>query len=154
MTSYERKKMIIMSWVGTIINLLFVTSIVEAWCGELVQAGVLFIAVGVLNAFFMGLPFTILLIIVGLMIISFAYEKRVFGLTLLVLVFLIATANAILMHKSTASGALERFGILAKSNRFAFFDYLRENEITCILLNKLKRRLNWTETGKNRREGE
>jgi len=150
MTNDERKKVLM----GLIIMIMIVSSMVCVLLSKLVLAGVLFVAVGVLNAFFMGLPFTILLIIVGLMIISFGYEKRVFGLTLVVLVFLIATANVILMHKSILSGALERFGILAKSNRFAFFDYLRENDITCILWNKLKRRLNWTETGKNRREGE
>lgn len=137
MTNDERKKVLM----GLIFMIMIVSSMVCVLLNKIVLAGVLFVAIGVLNAFFMGLPFTILLIIVGLMIISFAYEKRVFGLTLLVLVFLIATANAILMHKSTASGALERLGILAKSNRFAFFDYLRENDITCILWNKLKRRL-------------
>ena len=141
MTNDERKKVRKKVLMGLIIMIMIVSSMVCVLLNKIVLAGVLFVAVGVLNAFFMGLPFTIFLIIVGLMIISFGYEKRVFGLTLLVLVFLIATANVILMHKSILSGALERFGILAKSNRFAFFDYLRENEITCILLNKLKRRL-------------
>ena len=47
MTDDELKKMLIRSLVGTVVKILFAFSIVYAWDGEFVQAGLLFIALSV-----------------------------------------------------------------------------------------------------------
>jgi hypothetical protein len=141
MTNDEQKKVIKLCLMGSILVMLLISGMACILYEKLVWTGILFVTVGVANIFFLGLPFTIFLIIAGLTIISFGYEERVLGLTLGALGLVIVWANVILMYKSIASGGLERLEILAKSNRFAFIDYLRKNDITCILWNKLKRKI-------------
>jgi len=137
---HQRKKIITFFLAELVLIMLLSSGIVICLLYEkLVWLGIVFIIVGIVNIFF--LPVTNFFILLGLAMVSLGFQEK--GLAIIFGAFglVIITTNVILMHKSILSGRLERLGILAKSNRFAFFDYLRENEITCILLNKLKRSL-------------
>jgi hypothetical protein len=142
LTNDERKKFKRFFLSGSIMIILLISAMVCISYDKFVWAGVLFIAMGIVNTYFLGLSFTITFILIGLMLVSDGYEKS--GLATIFVAFALAIliANGILMYKSIAGGALERLEILGKSNRFALFDYLKENDITWILLNKLKHRLN------------
>jgi hypothetical protein len=144
MTNDERKKAMKFLLTESICVLFLISGMACLLYEKFVWTGILFIIAGAVNIFF--IPHTNVFIVAGLVLVSLGYEKRELVMIFGAVGLTIVTANAILMHKSIASGGVERLGILAKSNRFAFFGYLRENEITCILLNKLKRRLNWTKT--------
>jgi hypothetical protein len=137
MTNDERKKAMKFLLTESICVLFLISGMACLLYEKFVWTGILFIIAGAVNIFF--IPHTNVFIVAGLVLVSLGYEKRelvkIFGAVGLTIVI----ANTILMHKSIASGGVERLGILAKSNRFAFFNYLRENEITCILWNKLKK---------------
>lgn len=144
LTIEERKKFTKFLMAGLIILLLVTSAMVCILYDKFIWMGILFIAMGIVNTYFLGLSFTIALILGGLSLISVGYEKR--GLAIIFGAFGIAIiiANIILMQISIARGALERLETLSKFDRFAFInDYLRKNDITCILFDKMKHRLNW-----------
>lgn len=142
MTNDERKIMIIRPLVGTVINILFVISIVEAWYGELVQAGLLLIALSVVNVFYNGLAFTIFWGACGIGILLLGYEKRAFAIVPLALAIVIMAADIILWIKAIkrcGKRGLLRLKITDRPKIYARVDFYEENEITCILWNELKK---------------
>jgi hypothetical protein len=142
MTNDETKKMIIRSWLRTTMIMLFVASAVEAGDGKLVWAGVLLIAGSIVNVFYYGLAFTIFWDLCGFGLLLLGYEKRALGLGVLTLAGVILTANIILWImaiKRDGRRGLFRIKITDRSPIYARVDFYKENEITCILWNKLKK---------------
>jgi hypothetical protein len=139
----EWKGIIIRPLVGSSISLLFVASIVEAWRGEFVYAGVLLIALSVVNIFYYGLAHTIFWGLCGLGVLLLGYDKRPFAMGLLSLAGVILATNIILWIKAikrTGKLGLLRFKITpGRSGVYARVDFYKENEITCIVWNKLKK---------------
>jgi hypothetical protein len=140
----EWKKIIIGHLLRLSITVLFVASIVEAWYGELVYAGVLLMALSMVNMFYYGLAHTIFCGLCGLGLLLLGYDSRPFAVVLLSLAGVILAANIILWIKAIKrTGGLGLLRLKMTADRPDIFDaridFYKENEITCIVWNKLKK---------------
>ena len=136
MTDDERKKFIKFLLMAFMTMMLSVAGFIFLLCNNLLLGGILFIIVGIMTTFF--LPLINGIILIGLAMVFLGYGKKTLAIIFCAIGLAIFLANVILLNKSIASGALERLKIRAKSNRFAFLDYLKENDVTRVVWNKLK----------------
>ncbi|MGA2092079.1 MAG: hypothetical protein ABSH16_01545 [Sedimentisphaerales bacterium] len=101
------------------------------------MAGILFIATGIIE-FFWKFPYFMFLILTGLAIVLVSYKNSVFmkigALIILLVVFVIIIFDLILLFRLMASGKMQT---IDKSEKGKALEYLRENEITFMLWNKL-----------------
>lgn len=136
MTANERKQFIKFLLMVSAAMILLVAGFVFLLCENLLVGGILFIIAGVITTFF--LPLTNGIALIGLMMVFLGYDKKEIGIIFGVIGLAIFLANVILLCKSITGGALEGLKIRGKSNRFAFIDYLKENDVTHVVWNKLK----------------
>jgi len=115
---------------------LLVLGLASLYCffkGKLVLSGFFFLIIGILNPFF-GLPYTILFILISLALILLAYEKIICLIIAGLVISVIALADAVPLIRLMKSGKHREM----RSGEFSV--WLKENEVTYKLWNRLKRK--------------
>lgn len=130
--SENKEKKVLLKKRHIIGKLPLLLGLVSLYCflqGRLVWSGIFFIFAGILNPL-AGLPYVILFILIGLMFILLACKK-------MFLLWIVACVITIIAYFDSVPLIRSKYHIANKSE---FLAYLRENEVTYKLWNKLRRK--------------